>query len=147
MNIVNKEIKMPKTKTDLEKREMLLFNEHYEVGRYIGGCRKFFEISLDALKELIAEGFLNPCSAQNDSPSAEDFLSYAEGHPNCVFVFSGYATSRDSDTIVVVDAITQRTVDKFNSVFDIQEIIDFVDNFRDASEFSVSDTECYAWWD
>lgn len=123
---------------DVNKRDMILFGEEYNKDEYIGGARRFSDITLENLKRLVDEDFISLYEAQNSSPTTEEFIDFMESHPG--FTVFGYAISPERcDYRITIEGIQS------NEMPDEETLIDFVSNFRWADEFEYDPP--YAWWD
>ena len=122
---------------DIEKRDQIIFGE-YDPKKYSGGIRYFNGMNASTLRKLIKDGFCDPESCQNCSPSNEEFLTFMEDNDG--YYVNGYAVSVDrSDYRVSIEAIK-----KEDGIGTKEELEDFVKFARGADEFDCSG---YAWWD
>ena len=101
----------------------------------------FQNMSLETLQKLFDEKFIAPESSQNNSPTFESTLEFLKNHPQ--FTCHGYAVTIDRDdyrvSIEGVDLEGKPTMD---------ELIDFVEEYRFADEFHiVKDKGCHCWFD
>ena len=129
---------------DYNRREQILFDEPYNKDHYMCGCRRF-ECSFSKMKQLIEEGFIDPYEAQNDSPTTEEFMEYAENFKDVYF--ECYAISPDRDDY----RITIEGID-INIPADEHDLVAMaVQFFRYADEFSFDYYggfyTLHAWWD
>lgn len=124
---------------DVKMRDEIIFGK-YNPERYGGGIRSFSNMSLDTVKKLLELKFMDPEEQQNDSPTIEEIVEYAENMGGG-YVFGGYAVSVNRDDYRV--DIT--TISKDGPI-DRSEELSFIDKFRFADEFDVEDG-LYAWYD
>ena len=125
------------TNYDEKRRDEIIFGKH-DSSAYLGGVRHFDDMTRETLHRLIDEGFVDVDTAQNDSPSIQDFLDFMDMHDG--YVVGGYVVSaRRSDYRVSVDAITKTT--KITEADDLKTFVEFA---RLADEFN---TDGFAWWD
>lgn len=124
---------------DVKKRDMLLFGKKYEPAEYLGGIKPFYGITAEKLKQLVEQHFADPYERQNDSPSIDEFLEYADRQPDVTF--DGYAVCLErNDYRVSIETVHQTFRNKDNA-------LEFTKAFRRADEFDVNDHEGRAWWD
>lgn len=88
---------------DTARRDDLLASTEASCDEY-GGIRPFIGMEAGTLAALIAEGFLEADSRQNDSPTAAEFLAYMEANEGVTAI--GYAVSPErSDYRVTIEGI------------------------------------------
>ena len=134
-----------KNNLDVNRREQILFCQDFDKKNYWGGCRDF-KCSPEIAKQLIEEGFLDPDSYQNSSPTAGDLLEYAEDYPGDIEL-TGYAISPDrSDYRTNLVGLNARIPDT-----DYDNLSRAIELLRDADEFTFSHHDNYyylhTWWD
>lgn len=61
----------------LQSRDEWLFG-NFQYDDYEGGIRHFNRVSLNTIRYLIQERFINPENRHNNAPSANDILAFAE---------------------------------------------------------------------
>ena len=123
---------------DAKTRDEMIFGE-YDESKYMGGVRRFEGMSLDLLKELMGKGYVDPEESQNNSPTIEEFIDYAEAWGG--YVFDGYVVSPKRDDY----RVSVETISKEGPVY-TDELKAFINEFRFADEFYI-DGSLYAWWD
>jgi hypothetical protein len=107
---------------------------------YGGGIRRFEGLTYDALHQLFNDGFVDPSETQNDSPEAQEFLSFLKGHKEN-FTAHGYVVSVDrEDYRLSIEGVRGEAPSK-------QDIIDFISLFKSADELDVANDYVYAWYD
>lgn len=130
---------------DWVERDRLIFGS-CDPDKYFGGVRSF-TASKELIVKLLENDFIDRTSAQNYSPSVEEFLEYADNLENSKISFWCYAISGDrSDYRVTIEGIDAIIPD--NKYDDISFA---VESFRGADEFSFEHINCafylHAWWD
>lgn len=127
-------------KKNVDERDKIIFGEKYKQNKYLGGCRSFSDLDVDALKQLIDMNFIDLEECQNFSPSVEEFYEFMKSHP-CI-TCHGYAVSPErSDYRVTIEGL------EYIGIVTMEMLVDFVDMFREADEFSVSTNGLYCWYD
>ena len=118
---------------------------------YVGGIRRFEDLSIDQLKTLVAEDFIHTDDGFNSCPTVGEFIklvekmtSMAGENDELVVTFIGYAVDMSrADYRVTIEGI------KYKSRYKLDR--DILDEFyaftKNADELSLSDTEGRAWWD
>ena len=118
---------------------------------YVGGIRRFEDLSIDQLKTLVAEDFVHEDDCFNSCPEIKSFIqvvekmiSMAGENDELVVTFIGYAVDQTrADYRVTIEGIKYKSRYKLD-----RDIIDEFYNFaKNADELSLSDTEGRAWWD
>lgn len=123
---------------DIQTRDEIIFGE-YNPKTYSGGYRSFSGMTASKLKKLVEMGFADPEDAQNNSPTIEEFIEFAENNEG--FIFNGYAIDDSrSDYRVSIESIEK------DECVTADEKIEFLMQFRYADEITVDDG-LYAWWD
>ena len=126
---------------NVELRDNMLFNG-YNPKAYRGGLRSFERLSYRELKWLVDNHFANPEDSQNWAPSIANFLKFMENHKG--FYVGGYAISPDrEDYRVSIDSIGCDD----DILEDKEALVDFVEMFRFADDFSIVDGGANAWFD
>ena len=123
------------------ERELLIFGRAYDPENYkYGGINRFEFMDPATAKDLIRRGFLDPEETQNWSPTAKEFVDFCHDYGSG-WTLHGYVVSPErADCRVTIEGIScDRDLDR-------QEIVDFVEMFRGADEFSV-DHGAYCWYD
>ena len=99
----------------------------------------FEGLKAETLEKLIQMGFADPQDAQNDAPDIGTILAFLKRNPS--FTAHGYAvTPHRTDYRISLEGVEANFADK-------SEVIDFVDLFRRADDFRISDDYQYAWFD
>jgi hypothetical protein len=125
---------------DVNKRDAILFGRGYEPKQYLGGIRRFDNVTAGGLRLLLKGGFLDLYDAQNNSPTAREFLRFVEEHPK--FTVFGYAVSPDRDDYrVTIEGC------ETGKILSAEDVADFSDKFSGANEFSVSQNGARCWYD
>ena len=117
---------------------------------YSGGVRRFDELTIEKLKELIDKKFIDEEEQQNEGPTIKKFLAVAskikENDSSAEIFFHGYAVSPDRDDYrVSIDAITVST-ENYNIIVDkiYEPLREMCSN---ADDLDIDENELYAWWD
>ena len=128
---------------DIKRRDELIFGDYdpLEYSGNSGGVRKFNGISVQTLKQLLEENFIDPDDDQNGSPSIMKMLKFSVKWNN-KYVFGGYAVEIwRADYRVSLDSIWREDLE--NLTEDEQEaFIDFVGEVDELDKENMS-----AWWD
>ena len=131
---------------DYEKRDQIIFGKN-RLKEYTnhGGVLHFGDninpsITIDTVKKLIDEGYLDEDSSQNYSPTAREFVKFCEKYPQVRM--NGFVISpQRSDCDVVLTGL------ECDTDITLELILDFANNFHYADDFSVSEHWLYCWWD
>ena len=102
-----------------------------------GGIRRFRGVSAALLRQLVEEGF---CDGGQESPNAEEVLSFLEACPS--FTAHGYAVhpGRRDYRVVLEGVIADSTT--------ASERLRFIRTWRYLEDSEVTETgACYAWFD
>jgi hypothetical protein len=123
---------------DIEKRDKILFGS-YNPDDYMGGIKRFDNVTVETLNKLIDEEFLDGDGTQNYSPTVDEFIEFMDEYPN--WTAFGYAVSNHRGDY----RITVTGIERNEGMTQIdKELEDFVDLARHAEEF---DIKGYCWWD
>ena len=128
---------------DIKRRDELIFGDYdpLEYSGNSGGVRKFNGISVQTLKQLLAENFTDPDDDQNGSPSVREMLEFSEKWNN-KYVFGGYAVEIwRADYRVSLDSIWREDLENLTGD-ERKAFIDFVGEVDELDEENMS-----AWWD
>jgi len=131
--------------TNWKVRDSLIFEEPVE---YKGGIASFEEMTVQTLKNLIALGYADPESTQNDSPTIAEFVKLMERHTdaNSFLGAHGYVVSFERDDYRVSVEGVEGTVQHTEGLLDVLAICKSADEFEVESDFNVGFT-VRAWWD
>lgn len=99
------------------------------------------EISYEAVKALMEEGFIESDDYQNCSPYVEDYLDFMSNYPG-KFTLGGYVICPTRDDV----RIAFDSIESCGEV-DLDMMIDFTDRFRCADSFTMTRKGLFAWWD
>jgi len=124
---------------DFERRDIIITGEK-KSNKY--DTYSFQNMSLETLQKLFDESFIDPESSQNDSPTFESTLEFMKNHPR--FTCHGYAVTIDRDDY----RVSIEGVD-LDAAATINELIDFVNEYRFADEFNIvgKGCHCHCWFD
>ena len=125
---------------DIKKRDTIIFGE-YNPRLYGGGIRCFYDLSINQLKELIENNFIDLKECHNDAPPVSVFYNFMQKYPN--YIASGYVVSIDRE-----DYGTNLVgLNQNNGYKSRKELEEFHDLFRCADEFEVSKFNMSCWFD
>lgn len=126
-----------------ERREQLIYGRGFDPANYSSDGIAYFQgISMDMLRQLIAEGFLNPFERQNDSPTVKEMMDFCAGEDEDNWIFHGYTVSPERiDYRVSIEGFEARTEPL---AFRKKEFAQF--NHK-ASKLFLEEDECYCWYD
>lgn len=114
---------------------MLIFSDE----GYIGGVRHFHLLNAETLKALIAQGFADPQDAQNLAPNLGEMLKFLEAHPT--FTAHGYAVDGvRTDYRISIEGVNSEKHSR-------QDMLDFIDTFKNADDVRVGLDWCFCWYD
>lgn len=126
---------------DANIREQIIFGRDYnpETYRYRGMVR-FDRLDKEDARKLMELGFLDPDDCQNDSPTAKEFLEFAENHGEG-WILHGYVISpeRDDCRVTIEGLCCEMELTK-------EELVDFVQLCRFADNFDI-ENGAYCWYD
>lgn len=120
-------------------RDKIIFGK-YEPATYIGGIKRFENLSLGTLKKLVSLNFISLDDRHNCCPKVINIINFMEKYPD--YTALGYAVSaKRADYRVSLEGVSK------NSFADtIKEFDDFLYLFRDADEIN-TDTKMFCWFD
>lgn len=122
------------------KRDMIIFGERFNEEKYLGGIRYFEDLKLEALDQLVKEGYLDVEDAQNAAPTAGEIIEFIRKYPD--YTAHGYAVSfRRDDCRVSLEGVAKNF-----PATSINEFEDFMSLFKDADEIQV-EAQMYCWFD
>jgi hypothetical protein len=125
---------------DHKLRDEIIFSKYQNFSDYQGGCKNFI-ITLEQLEELVENNFIDLDSYQNYSPTAKQILNFMRKYPE--YKALGYAISVEREDY----RVTLEGVEKMSGAESLTEMQDFVNLFRSADDFIVSDDQMFAWFD
>ena len=124
---------------NVQLRDEIIFGK-YEPEKYIGGIRRFENLSVEKLKKLAELNFIELNEYQNYSPTVQVFIEFMEKYQN--YTVMGYTVSIErSDYRVSLDGIEKKSTAESET-----EKEEFKELFGNADEFE-SDSKMYAWFD
>lgn len=107
---------------------------------YMGGIARYSDVSLDVLEKLVELGFVNLLQTHNDSPTISQILDFMYDHSG--FKAHGYVVDiKRPDYRVSIEGI--KKVGKITK----QDIIDFIDLFKDTDDLIVNKDLLYCRYD
>ena len=123
-----------------DQRDRILFGERYESKKYSGGIRYFDDLDYDRLKTLLDQKLADLEEQHNCAPEIGEIAEFLDKHKN--FTAHGYAVSPERDDFrVSLEGV------ECGDEYSKQDMLDFVELFRFADEFSIDDTGMYCWFD
>ena len=127
---------------DIKRRDEVIFGS-YDPEEYFGGVRRFEKMTLQTLKILITEKFMNENEQINYRPAIKKTVSFMEKHSERNFTVDGFAV-HDSrgDYRVSIDAISYE-----GSELDDDTIIELKKLTLDADDVCIEKNCVYCWWD
>jgi len=106
---------------------------------YYGGIASYSDLSLEGLKWLIENDFVDLEEQQNDSPSIAEFLSFMEEYP--IFFAHGYVVDGSRpDYRVSIEGLSGHTNN-------MNEMLAFSKFNKKATEFDCDLGYQRSWWD
>lgn len=107
---------------------------------YLGGCQRFSGLTLEALNLLLDELFIDPEECQNCSPNTIEFKAFLEAYPECTL--HGYIVTPERDDYrVTIEGLG------YHGEVSKEMLMDFINTFRIADEFTCDDDYLYCWFD
>ena len=125
---------------DFEKRDEIIFGEYDEDAYGMGGTRDFDYMSLETLARLLALKFIDPEDKQNDCPTVKEIFEFMAKYPE--YTAHGYAVAPKRNDY----RVSLHGVEKDTCIEDADELEDFMELFKHADDFEVSNT-VYCWFD
>ena len=125
---------------DEEHRDKIIFGK-YEPEVYVGGIRRFDDLKVSQLLDLLCNNFICWNEGHNNAPDVRGLLGYLVEYLG--YKLSGYAVSaRRDDYRVSIDGI-----EKDGGTITKKEQEAFEEMFGGADDFEVSSHRLYAWFD
>ena len=122
-----------------DKRRCEIMGMAYPVN-YMGGCCRFEGLTLSQLNLLLDEGFIDPEERQNCAPNTTEFKSFLEAYPDATV--HGYIITPDRcDCRISIEGA------EYNGEVSKEMMVDFVEMFRFADDFTINDDCLYCWFD
>ena len=108
--------------------------------QYLGGIKRFVGLKLPQLNLLLEENFIDPEECYNLSPDTMEFKAFLEVYPEAKL--HGYLVSPErNDYRVTIEGV------EYDGDVSKEMLMDFVDAFRYADEFTCEDDYLYCWFD
>jgi hypothetical protein len=120
---------------DYKRRDQIIFGRDE-----VGGCESFRGMTLETLKKLFDEEFIEGKDHQNSAPTASEMLKFMESHPG--FTAHGYAISHLRDDYrVTIEGL------EYVGEYSKETLADFNRFAHRADVFTVSAIRLYFWFD
>lgn len=121
------------------QRDEIIFGK-YEPEKYLGGIRRFEDLTIGTLKKLEELGFVDILDRQNSCPTIRTIMKFMEEYPG--YEASGYVVSRNRDDYRI-------SIDGLRKVGDIPvvELEEFMRVFGEADDLNVTSTFVSCWFD
>lgn len=125
------------------RREQLIYHRDYEPDNYPWTEILYFSrMPIGTVRQLVAEGLLDPQARHNDSPTVQDMLDFCSGADEDIWFFHGFTVSpKRGDSRVTLEgfeSFTSPTPER------TEEFLRF--NRRGETEVS-EDGACWCWYD
>lgn len=119
----------------MEAREKVL--KDYLVGKeFWGGIKRFENATVHVIEELIEKNLLKPDDAQNDSPTAKEFLEFMQQYPDDVRAHGYIVSENRSDVRTTIEGLSTKCRE-------VNFLIEWFKFNRSADELD----ETRSWWD
>ena len=130
---------MKKLHRNEKKRDIIIYGEH-DREAYRGGWRRFENLSLDTLKQLVDQNYIDLDERQNNSPSVREIMEFMEKYPD--YTAHGYVISaKRPDYRVSLEGVEKRA-----PAASKEEKEEFKRLFKYADECNMTDC-MYCWFD
>ena len=106
----------------------------------MGGTESIQSVTLQQLKDLEKEGFLDPEMTQNDSPSIGGIMDFMEENPRALAFGYIVSPTRDDYRVSLEGVIIPGPLS-------VNEVMAFANYFRYADEFDLDSNGARAWYD
>lgn len=124
---------------DEKVRDEIIFGK-YEPEKYVGGIRRFDDLSLGNLLKLVRCEFIDVNERHNSCPHVETILLFMERYSG--YFASGYAVSAERDDYrVSLDGL------KKTGILTEVEKADALSLFGKADDFRLDENGLYCWFD
>lgn len=123
---------------DIVTRDTMIFGS-FDKEKYMGGVRRFNNLSCFTLEKLVAKDFANPEETQNESPTIREFIEFMKKYAG--YTAHGYVVIDTRDDY----RVSVEGIDKGGDADSIEELKEFVKLCRWADDLDV-DT-MYCWYD
>lgn len=122
---------------DINLRDRIIFGEDYKEKKYTNNIRKFANLSISQLKQLIDNNLIDlDLACNNTAPKVRDFYAFMMKYPDNCYI-GGYAEAlkESNNPKFIVDEIYftgKNTRAEFISSFMTASILDISKNFKSA---------------
>lgn len=126
----------------MSRRDRIIFGR--STIKYENGYVKHFKgLDLEKIRTLLKEGLIDPEDGRYEKPTNGEFIEFLEDHPDPSWTVNGFVLlpADDPNSEVIIEG-----VDK-DGALSFKEIVDFVNAFRRADEFKISEDGAYCWYE
>ena len=127
----------------VRRREQIIYQRDYDPGNYPeSGVLHFSHVSVDVVRQLVAEGLLDLQDRHNDSPTVGEMLAFCSGEDEAIWFFHGFTVRPDQ----VIGRVSLEGFESFTAPMP-ERIEEFL-RFNRYGETEVSeDGACWCWYD
>lgn len=129
-----------KLNKDVDTRDRIVFGIKYNPEAYMGGIRRFKNLTYEELVKLRDCNFLDPYDAQNYAPTIEEIMEFMKNHSG--FTAHGYVVSPERSNY----RLSIEGVEKEGNITNSDKGA-FIELFGDADELTMDDNWLYCWFD
>lgn len=125
------------------ERELLVFDVPYNKKAYeLGGIRRFEDMAVGTAKELLRKGYVDPCDAQNLSPTAQEMIDFCDDGSDKWYLHGYVVSPEREDCRITFEGVGS------HGILTAQEALDFMSYFRYADNISADiGGSAYCWYD
>lgn len=125
-----------------DQRDQIIFGEDFNPKKYMGGLRRFDNLSLDQINQLDELGAINRNDCQNNAPSAGEMIDFLRSRDTEGWYVHGYCISPErSDFRISFEGVVKKSSPTR------KDIIDFAKRFKWADEFDIDENGLRCWYD
>lgn len=125
-----------------DQRDQIIFGEYYNPKKYLGGLRRFDNLSLEQIEQLDELEILEMNDRQNNAPSIGEMIDFLRERETDGWCIHGYCISPDRpDFRISFEGVAKKTPPN------CQDVIDFSMMFRLADEFNANQDGLRCWYD
>lgn len=128
---------------DARRREQIIYHRDYDPGNYPdSGVLQFSRLPVNVVRQLVAEGLLDPQYRHNESPTVEEMLAFCSGEDEAIWFFHGFTVwPKRPDSRVTLEGFESLTAPAPGRT---EEFLRF--NRHGEAEVS-PDGACWCWYD